>query len=302
MGGRFDTLGVAEIDALAKLLMPAIANAAKSSVVEAIRSTPTPMLRAGTVETVELLTSNIPGRVYVTLDGDSTPTPCACAYVHPREGSRVVVQFAPPAGAYVVGHIDSPATADMWCTSSTRPLNPLRGMTIYETDKVRRWLYDGSIWRFIGGVAPTCRVHRASAQSIANTTIVAIQFDAEDYDDDGCHDNATNNTRITFPYAGVWFGEFDAGFAANATGLRSAWMNCSNTAANPGSRRANPDVLSTPGGFDCVLSSSGTIRVPQSGAGTDYIELDLVQGSGGNLNVMTSTAHYLQVTLLPIWY
>jgi len=42
-------------------------------------------------------------------------------------------------------------------------------------------------------------VRRASAQSIPNGVVTAVNWDTEDYDTDGIHDNATNNERLTVP-------------------------------------------------------------------------------------------------------
>jgi hypothetical protein len=43
------------------------------------------------------------------------------------------------------------------------------------------------------------RAHRATSQSIPNTTSTAVQWDAEGFDTSGFHDNVTNNTRLTVP-------------------------------------------------------------------------------------------------------
>lgn len=53
-------------------------------------------------------------------------------------------------------------------------------------------------------VPAMCRVTKASAQTINDNTVTALQFDTEAFDTDGMHDNVTNNTRITFQTAGVY--------------------------------------------------------------------------------------------------
>lgn len=52
------------------------------------------------------------------------------------------------------------------------------------------------------GVARGCRLFKAADQSIPNATDTALVFDAESYDDGNLHDNAVNNTRITFSHDG----------------------------------------------------------------------------------------------------
>lgn len=42
-------------------------------------------------------------------------------------------------------------------------------------------------------------VYKSSAQTIPATTYTAITFNAEEYDTDSIHDNATNNSRLTVP-------------------------------------------------------------------------------------------------------
>ena len=48
------------------------------------------------------------------------------------------------------------------------------------------------------------RVYRNSAQSINDSTLTALAFNNEQYDTDGLHDNATNNSRLTCVLAGKY--------------------------------------------------------------------------------------------------
>jgi len=64
-----------------------------------------------------------------------------------------------------------------------------------------------------------CRVKRASGNfSVGNNTLTVVDFNAEDFDTDTMHDNATNPSRITIPTisgvtTGLWrfsvFGYYD---------------------------------------------------------------------------------------------
>jgi hypothetical protein len=51
-------------------------------------------------------------------------------------------------------------------------------------------------------VPPMVKAKRSA--NVAYTSSTAIPWDAEDYDTDAMHDNATNNTRITFQTAGIY--------------------------------------------------------------------------------------------------
>ena len=53
----------------------------------------------------------------------------------------------------------------------------------------------GSAWSYKG-----VKVHKTATQSVSNgPSDVAVTFDAEDWDTDGFHDNASNNSRLTVP-------------------------------------------------------------------------------------------------------
>ncbi len=47
------------------------------------------------------------------------------------------------------------------------------------------------------GTPQGCRLTNSTATNVPSVTATAIPFDGEDYDTDGMHDNAVNNTRIT---------------------------------------------------------------------------------------------------------
>jgi len=51
---------------------------------------------------------------------------------------------------------------------------------------------------------PMCRVKQTSGVAINDASNTILAFDAEDFDTDGMHDNATNNSRITINTAGVY--------------------------------------------------------------------------------------------------
>jgi hypothetical protein len=43
------------------------------------------------------------------------------------------------------------------------------------------------------------KVYRSASYSLANAAVTSIPWDAEEWDTDGFHDNATNNNRLTVP-------------------------------------------------------------------------------------------------------
>jgi hypothetical protein len=68
--------------------------------------------------------------------------------------------------------------------------------------------------------AHACRVYKSATQTVASGNFDVVSFNTEDYDTDGLHDNATNNTRITIPtgLGGYWYFIFHADVDADATG------------------------------------------------------------------------------------
>lgn len=72
-----------------------------------------------------------------------------------------------------------------------------------------------------GGATPEsvatqgARVTRNAVQSISNNSFTTINFNAEVFDNNAMHDNATNNSRITINVSGIYdigfYGEFESG-------------------------------------------------------------------------------------------
>ena len=59
---------------------------------------------------------------------------------------------------------------------------------------------DGVKWAAVGGATFVgVKVYRSAAYNLANTTVTAMPWDAEEWDTDGFHDNTTNNNRLTVP-------------------------------------------------------------------------------------------------------
>lgn len=135
-----------------------------------------------------------------------------------------------------------------------------------------------------GGTSFIGAALRANAtQNITNTTWTAIAFDTEDFDTDTCHDNATNNTRLTATTAGYYDVGGFVNFGTNATGQRGVRIikNGATTTIWPGDFG---NAVST-GTFDTRMGIAHTIQM----AVGDYIELQGWQNSGGTITTVAST-------------
>ena len=119
-------------------------------------------------------------------------------------------------------------------------------------------------------------VSSTATQSLANNTAVAINFDTEQFDVGGYHDNVTNNSRLTVPSGKAGYYQINASinFASNSTGLRYAILNKNGTGIGYVTR------TSAISGSQMWTSVSGTAY----GAVGDYFTVDGFQSSGGSLN------------------
>lgn len=135
--------------------------------------------------------------------------------------------------------------------------------------------------------APTCFVYLAANQSITNNTTVAVEFENEDGDTHGMHDNVSNQARITITTAGrYWYGA-SIGFEANAVGLRRLSIE-----DQGGSTRARKEIPEPSGYLDAWLNCGGFHTM----AATNWIRTTVHQISGGARNATEDScfwAHWM---------
>lgn len=136
------------------------------------------------------------------------------------------------------------------------------------------------------GSLPTAQVKKTANQSIANSTVTTLTWDAEDWDTDSFHDNSTNNSRLTAPEDGKYLVIANIIFASNNTGIRQILINLNGANVwgvifpNNG---AGEDQTFT---FFPVEMSSG-----------DYVECQVYQASGGNLDIGSTQSRFSIVKL-----
>lgn len=162
-----------------------------------------------------------------------------------------------------------------WVSPVSATLDKTTGNVIDEamTDAWSSDLYHlGGTAGYIG-----CRATSSSAQSISNSTLTAVAFASESFDSDpngAMHDNATNNSRITIRTAGLYHLGGYVQFASNATGERLIGFAVNGVSITADRRPA---------------ASSGVTQAAHYAAyalsASDYVELQVLQTSGGALNV-----------------
>lgn len=128
---------------------------------------------------------------------------------------------------------------------------------------------------------PVFEGRQTVAQSIANSTSVAITFDTEDIDTDNGHSTVTNTSRYTPQTAGRFQISGGYTFVANATGVRNAdiWKNGSGVNAGSASYPANGSQISRYSTRAMTQTANGS---------TDFFEIAAFQTSGGALNTDVS--------------
>lgn len=117
--------------------------------------------------------------------------------------------------------IDAGGNGLFVCTSTTRPASPFEGMTIYETDTNRKYLWTGTKWLFDGGVIPIVSVRRTTNGPTWESAIwVAIPWEsilANETTVSSMWTN-TNPSRLVAPIDGIYLAIGQAGLDKPNTG------------------------------------------------------------------------------------
>ena len=125
---------------------------------------------------------------------------------------------------------------------------------------------------------PHCRVYNSANISIPNNTLTALTFNSERVDTDTMHSTVTNTGRITMTTAG-WY---DVGGAiqwpAAAAGARAVYLRVNGTNYIAAKRLDNAAQV------DMEVSTSWQF------AAADYVEVVVLQVSGGALNVVAAAS------------
>ena len=137
---------------------------------------------------------------------------------------------------------------------------------------------EGVLTATISNVVPAARVSHDADQTISNNTQTTLAFNTEKYDYDAIHDNTTNNSRLTCKTAGLYTITASIQFASNSSGSRAILILLNGTTIIGGDQRdASPDIATT-----CNVSVDYPLAV------NNYVEVQVYQNRGGNLNVVSS--------------
>jgi hypothetical protein len=139
---------------------------------------------------------------------------------------------------------------------------------------------------------PLCALSNSVVQSIANNTATAATFDTEATDSDNMHSTVTNTSRLPAVTPGWYMVSGNVPFASNATGSR--WI-AFQVNGLPASRIGFTQTGSAGGsGPETALSSAAPVFLNVN----DYVEMIVLQTSGGALNIDTANGG---VRLTALW-
>jgi hypothetical protein len=140
--------------------------------------------------------------------------------------------------------------------------------------------------------APICMLKQIAVQSVANATNTAITFTDEIVDTLGWHSTSTNTSRITPTVAGWYMVQGKVTFGTSTAGGRNAsiWKN---GVAIDGS--AGYITMGSLNGSESIHTSLTMVYVNGT---TDYIELYVIQNSGGAVNTATAVAEISSLTAM----
>ena len=128
------------------------------------------------------------------------------------------------------------------------------------------------------GIIPAARANwGGAAQTIPNSAVVNVGFNAETFDTAQMHSTTTNNHLVTAPVAGVYQITGNVRWSSNATGNR--FVDISTTGAG---RIASVWELANTSNTDQSISAAYALTAGES------VFLEVFQTSGGNLDLENS--------------
>jgi hypothetical protein len=150
-----------------------------------------------------------------------------------------------------------------------------------------KWATPASGSTFVGA-----SVYKSAAQTISTATATYLTFPNELYDTNAFHDNSTNNSRLTVPSgkAGKYLLSANTAWRNNATGQRTMYIYKNGTTLL--------NAVTIPGVSASIDVYATTSYVADLAVG-DYVEMQVYQNSGGNLDVLWETyASSFQISYL----
>lgn len=167
--------------------------------------------------------------------------------------------------------------------------SPYNGQLAYTSDTGKVWQRHGGAWREWPS-GKMAQLRQTVTQTLTTGVFADVTFSTEDWDVFTEHDTVTNNARYTAGFAGVR--EFAGGvtFAAASAGARILQWAKNGTAVN-----GSDVAIASAGGGLATRVAARTVEVDM--AAGDYVTLQALQDTGGNLATISSGAAMSSMTV-----
>jgi hypothetical protein len=129
---------------------------------------------------------------------------------------------------------------------------------------------------------PRCYAYKSANGSLASANWDALSLTAESYDSHACHDNSTNNTRVSFPETGLYTIKANITFDVNTNGIRG--LNIRKGAAAV--QTAGTDLIMLTPDANGTSQTRVTASIDHQATAGEYAEIFAYQNSGGGLSVL----------------
>jgi hypothetical protein len=135
-----------------------------------------------------------------------------------------------------------------------------------------------------------CSLKRSTNLTVSNSTWTTVTYDQENYDTDAFHSTSTNTSRITIPSGKAGKYQILANITWNTSAVGERYLSL---------LKNGSEVFRTFLGVPTSLGQiTGSLATIESLAEADYIEIRILQTSGGNLNALFDQGAYFTVNYI----
>lgn len=207
--------------------------------------------------------------------------------------------FAPKSGADATTFLNGAATPayaavkDSDLSTSDITTNDVsttkHGFVPKAPNDTTKFLRGDATWAVPSGGGSTldgAACHMASDYTISDSTLTAIPWDTEDYDNGGLHSTSSNQSRFTIQSTGYYLVTANLTYAGFANGRRTCEIHVNGVAT-----RLYSEVMATPsaagGDQPWTPGVSGVLLL----SATDYVEVKTYQNQGASRNIIANRSY-----------
>lgn len=210
---------------------------------------------------------------YISLGGTAIPA-ATNINIHETTGHVGIGTATPAASARLeISTTTGALLVSRMTTAQRNALTAVNGMIIYNSDNNRLEAYENGAWiSYLLDRDIRCRVYHNANQLCNNGVATVLAMNSERFDPGGMHNPAVNNSRITFANAGTYnvggCVRFDS--MTGICQLQILLNGATLIAAQKLYILASPPIIA--------------VHTAYEFAATDFVELRVIQSSGGAIN------------------